>query len=81
MLRSIGKQYGGFVSWRRNRGLRWEGLAEKESFKPEMKEWGVVDDESGESIEPMEEVPLKGRRTAGQLVGSVAQRPGAAPRF
>jgi len=23
-----------------------------------MKEWGVVDDESGESMEPMEEVPL-----------------------
>ena len=24
-----------------------------------MKEWGVTDDESGESMEPMEEVPLK----------------------
>ena len=27
-------------------------------FKPGMKEWGVMDDESGESMEPMEEVPL-----------------------
>jgi len=25
-----------------------------------MKEWWVIDDESGESMEPMEEVPLKG---------------------
>ena len=25
-----------------------------------MKEWGVMDDDSGESMEPMEEVPLVG---------------------
>jgi len=43
-------------SWRRKRRLRWEGLAENEGFKPEMKEReGMIDDESGESMEPMEE--------------------------
>jgi len=40
-------------------GLRWKGLAEKEGCKPGMKESGAMNDESGESIEPMEEVPLK----------------------
>ena len=47
MLRSIGKQSGN--PW-------WEGFAEKEIFKPGVKSEGVMDDESGES---MEEVPLK----------------------
>ena len=57
MLRIIGKQSGESVdqSWRR-KGKWWEGFPEKESFEPEMKEWGVMDDESGESMEPIEEV-------------------------
>ena len=31
---------------------------QKKGFKPRLKEWGVMNDESGESMEPMEEVPL-----------------------
>ena len=30
-----------------------------EGFKPGMKERGAVDDDSGEAMEPMEEVPLR----------------------
>jgi len=30
-----------------------------EGFKPGMKESGVMDDESGESMKPVEEVPVK----------------------
>ena len=44
-------------SWRR-KGRK--GLAEKEGFKPGMKEWGVMNDESAESTEPTDEVPLIG---------------------
>jgi len=36
-----------------------EGLAEIEGFKPGLKEWGVTDDESGESMEPVGEVREK----------------------
>ena len=43
-------------SRRRNGRLWWEGFAEKESFKPGVK--GVMYDDSGESMEPMEQVPL-----------------------
>ena len=46
-------------SGRRKGRLRWEGFAEKGDFEPGMKERGVMDDESGESMEPMEEVPHK----------------------
>ena len=61
MLRSIGKQSGESVSQseRRKGRLRWEGFTEKESFKLEWKSEGVMDDESGELMELMEEVPLK----------------------
>ena len=46
-------------SRRRKSRLWWEGFAEKESFKPGVKSEGVMDDESGESMEVMEKVPLK----------------------
>ena len=44
-------------SGRRKGRLRWEGFAEKESL--EWKSEGVMDDESGELMELMQEVPLK----------------------
>ena len=63
MLRSIGKQFRGIrrVSPAEDRKgrLRWEGFGWKECFKPGIKEWGVMNDKSGESIQPMEEVPRK----------------------
>ena len=61
MLRSTGNSPGSpcSQSWRRKRRLRWEGFAEKGGFFS--LEWKrierVKDDESGESMEPMEEVP------------------------
>ena len=56
-VNSPGKPWG--QSRRRNGRLWWEGFAEKESFKPGVKSKGVMDDESGESMELMEEVPLE----------------------
>ena len=64
MLRSIGKQSRESVELvrkkKRKATVGTEGFTEKEGFKHGMKEWGVMDDESGESMEPMEEVPLEG---------------------
>ena len=61
MLRRIGKQSGESVEsvWKKKGRLRWEGFAEKESLSLEWKREGVMDDESGELMELMEEVPLK----------------------
>jgi len=36
-----------------------EGFRGKEGFKPGMKKWGVIDDESSESMEQAEEAPVK----------------------
>ena len=38
-------------SRRRKERLQWEGLAKKEGFKSGIKEWGVTDDENGESMD------------------------------
>ena len=61
MLRNIGKQSGESVeSVLKKKGrLRWEGFAEK-VLSQEWKSEKLIDDESGESLELMEEVPLTG---------------------
>ena len=62
MLRSISKRFGKSVeSWKRKKATVGK-ICRKGSFKQRLEwksEW-VMDDESGESMEPMEEVPLIG---------------------
>jgi len=63
ILRSIGKQSGEPVEsvLTKKRRLQWKGLGEKEGLSLEWKSEGVMDDERGESIEPMKvTVPLIG---------------------
>ena len=43
---------------RRNGRLWWKNLQKRKVLSLEWKSEGVMDDESGESMEPMEEVPL-----------------------
>ena len=61
MLRSIGKHPGNpwSQSRRKNGRLWWEGFAERKVLSLEWKSKGVMDDESGESMELVEEVPLE----------------------
>ena len=54
MLRSLGKQSGKSMESVRKK-KKWEGFAEKESFKSGVEEWR----DNGELMELMEEVPLK----------------------
>jgi len=58
MHRSVGKQSGESVESvrKKKRKATVGGFAEKGGFKPG-NERGVTDDESGESMEPMEELP------------------------
>jgi len=61
MLRSIGKQSGESVESvlkKKRKVCGGRDLQKKRFFSPAMKERGVMDDESGESMEPMEDVPL-----------------------
>jgi len=46
-------------SGRRKGRLWWEGFAERKVLSMEWKSEGVMDDESGELMELVEEVPLK----------------------
>ena len=63
MLRSIGKQSSESVEsvWRKKRKAVVGRTGRKGKFRRlEWKSEGAMDDESGESMELMEEVPLKG---------------------
>jgi len=42
---------------KKRKAMWWEGFAEKEGFKPGIKREGVLDNESGESMESTGEVP------------------------
>ena len=87
MFRSIGKQSRESVKsvQKKKRKATWEEFAEKEGLSLEWKREGVMDNESGELMELMEEVPLKelGEAELERLVfvwwreaGSWFQRPG-----
>jgi len=61
MLRSIGKQYWESVESVHGEemvGYVGKDLQKRKVLSLEWKSEGVMDDESGESMEPMEEVPL-----------------------
>ena len=60
MLRSIGKQSGESVEsvLKKKEGYGVKDLQKRKVLSSEWKSEGVMDDESGESMEPMEEVPL-----------------------
>ena len=62
MLRSIGKQSGGSVESvleKKRKGYGGKNLQIRKVLRLEWKSEGVMDNESGESMEPMEEMPLK----------------------
>ena len=58
MLRSIDKQSVESVESVQQK-KRWERFAERKVLSLEWKSEGVMDDESGESMELMEEMPLE----------------------
>jgi len=63
MLRSVGKQSGGIrgvSSVEEKKGYGGKDLQKRNVLSLEWKSERVMDDESGESIEPMEQVPLVG---------------------
>jgi len=60
MLRNIGKQSGESTysqSWRRKGRLRREEFEKRKVLSLEWKSEWVMDDESGESMEPTEDAP------------------------
>ena len=73
MLRSIGKQSGEsvesvltpgeekdpFLLFGTDSGYGGKDSQKRKVFSQEWKSWGMMYDESGESMEPVEEVPLK----------------------
>jgi len=62
MLRNIGKQSGESVESvrkKKRKGYGGKDLQKRTVLSLEWKSEGMMDDESGESMEPMEEVPLE----------------------
>ena len=59
MLRSIGKQSGESDQEKKKVGYGGKDLQKRKVLSLEWKSKGVMDDESGESMELMEEVPLE----------------------
>ena len=58
MLRSLVKQSGESMVPKKKKKVTLGRIWRKEGFKPRMKEWGGDEWWEGESMEPMEEVPL-----------------------